>query len=289
MDLIDTHQHLMYRDHLTYSWADNFPPIDKGDFKDPFYEDEIAVEDLPDDERELDLSSIESANDSGEKPNRGTRSSVKKEKNFYLRDKSLKVEVKNNFSEGPSLFSNAFAALQAGHYESAVAYYEKILEKNPKNQKAMFGAATAYHYLKDYIMAKAYYKKLIKLGKNNIKAFNNYILLLIEESPKKAKENLIKLWASNPRFAPIPSHLGNLAFDDGDYRKAMEYYLKAIELDRKNYKYMNNLAVTLEVLGANKEAVSVYKKLYTASVKGTYKPEKANFFREKLFNLMSSN
>ena len=32
MDLIDTHQHLMYRDHLTYSWADNFPPIDKGDF-----------------------------------------------------------------------------------------------------------------------------------------------------------------------------------------------------------------------------------------------------------------
>ncbi|MAV63728.1 MAG: amidohydrolase [Candidatus Marinimicrobia bacterium] len=32
MDLIDTHQHLMYRDELGYSWADNFPPIDKGDF-----------------------------------------------------------------------------------------------------------------------------------------------------------------------------------------------------------------------------------------------------------------
>ena len=32
MELIDTHQHLMYRDQLGYSWADGFPPIDKGDF-----------------------------------------------------------------------------------------------------------------------------------------------------------------------------------------------------------------------------------------------------------------
>ena len=32
MELIDTHQHLMYRDQLGYSWANEFPPIDKGNF-----------------------------------------------------------------------------------------------------------------------------------------------------------------------------------------------------------------------------------------------------------------
>ena len=32
MELIDTHQHLMYRDQVGYSWANEFPPIDKGDF-----------------------------------------------------------------------------------------------------------------------------------------------------------------------------------------------------------------------------------------------------------------
>ena len=30
MELIDTHQHLMYRDQVGYSWANEFPPIDKG-------------------------------------------------------------------------------------------------------------------------------------------------------------------------------------------------------------------------------------------------------------------
>ena len=32
MELIDTHQHLMYRDQVGYSWANEFPPIDKGNF-----------------------------------------------------------------------------------------------------------------------------------------------------------------------------------------------------------------------------------------------------------------
>ena len=32
MELIDTHQHLMYRDQVGYSWANEFPPIDKGKF-----------------------------------------------------------------------------------------------------------------------------------------------------------------------------------------------------------------------------------------------------------------
>ena len=32
MQLIDTHQHLMYRDQVGYSWANEFPPIDKGNF-----------------------------------------------------------------------------------------------------------------------------------------------------------------------------------------------------------------------------------------------------------------
>ena len=32
MELIDTHQHFMYRDQVGYSWADGFSPLDKGNF-----------------------------------------------------------------------------------------------------------------------------------------------------------------------------------------------------------------------------------------------------------------
>ena len=41
MELIDTHQHLMYRDQVRYSWANEFPPIDKGNFSLEDYENEI--------------------------------------------------------------------------------------------------------------------------------------------------------------------------------------------------------------------------------------------------------
>ncbi|MDD9908783.1 MAG: amidohydrolase family protein [Ahrensia sp.] len=32
VELIDTHQHLLYRDALRYEWADDLPPLEKGDF-----------------------------------------------------------------------------------------------------------------------------------------------------------------------------------------------------------------------------------------------------------------
>ena len=32
MELIDTHQHFMYRDQVGYSWANGFSPLDKGNF-----------------------------------------------------------------------------------------------------------------------------------------------------------------------------------------------------------------------------------------------------------------
>lgn len=32
MDLIDTHQHLIYRDRFGYDWADGIPPLAKGDY-----------------------------------------------------------------------------------------------------------------------------------------------------------------------------------------------------------------------------------------------------------------
>ena len=42
MELIDTHQHLMYRDQVGYSWANEFPPIDKGNFTIEDYKELIS-------------------------------------------------------------------------------------------------------------------------------------------------------------------------------------------------------------------------------------------------------
>ncbi len=215
---------------------------------------------------------------------------VKKDKGpFYMRDKSLQVEVKDAPKNSLNNMSNAYEALKVGQYESAIKYYNEVLESEPKNEKALFGIATAYHMSKDYDKAKEAYLKIIKNDPEYWPAINNYIILVTEENPERAIPNLEDLQKRNPDFAAIPAQIGNLYYERGDSDKAIEYYVKAIKLDPKNIEYRYNLAIILDKANRYADATAMYRGLLEDASKGAELPTNPMTIKDRYDELMARN
>ena len=105
MELIDTHQHLMYRDQVGYSWANEFPPIDKGNFtledykeltKDYKIKGTIFMETGVDDsDYKKETKFIKSIMDQPDSNMKGMIVSIRPESSLILEENDMNVWMKN--------------------------------------------------------------------------------------------------------------------------------------------------------------------------------------------------
>jgi tetratricopeptide (TPR) repeat protein len=276
--------------------------IERGSFQDPFYEEikteEVANNDvkLPeseDVEENLQAISEQESEDVSAGETKHKAKQVAKVDNkpteFFLKEKSLKVEIKKDKRYLSKYLKNAFEALQVGQFESAISYYREVLKANPNNIKAQFGLATAYHKAGQYENAKDEYSKLLQKNKNYWPALNNYLILVSQEYPETAIERLEELKVKNPDYAAIPAQIGSLYYSRGKIQRAADYYLEAVNLEPKNSNYRYNLAVVLEQLSQKLNAAKVYKSLLDDAARGEKIPENANVIAERYFSLLSEN
>jgi tetratricopeptide (TPR) repeat protein len=269
--------------------------IDRGNFNNPFASsvsenayDETAPDDLADLNNDPNSPNAPVVDFSENGEMEGTTTSGNSE-NFFLQDAGLEVEVKQAPVNNVQTMNNAYGALKVGQYESAVRYYNEVLELDPNNKKALFGVATAYHMSKQYDKAREAYLKIINIDPKYAPAVNNYIILVTEENPEKAIERLENLYSKNPSFAAIPAQLGNLYYNNGEPQKAVEYYAAAIKLEPRNIEYRYNVAVILEKSGNYSEAASLYKYLLDEAAKGVRLPEDPVVIRDRYYEIISKS
>jgi tetratricopeptide (TPR) repeat protein len=213
--------------------------------------------------KEIEVDSLDYASANAE----GSTASAQK-KNFYMRDTSMKVEVKSQAKADLKTMRDAYDALQSGQVESAIEYYKKANLENPSNNKILFGLATAYHIAGQRSDAKATYKKIIKNDPSFLQAINNYIVIVGEEGGERAIKELQNLMSKNPKYALIPAQIGAIYFKSKDYEKAAQYYSMAVNLDYNNNDYKYNLAITFDKLGAFARARNLYGELIEKAFQG---------------------
>ncbi len=286
----------------------NAVSVERGDFKDPFYE-ELAENPEPASTTTPNLTSIEGGEqitpgnnvkktELGDLKIKETKEVVSTEvapvipksltrAEFFVKDKNLNVEVKSGNNNLVKDKKNAYDALNLGMYESAISYYKKVIENNPNDKNALFGLATSYHKAKQYDKAKNAYLNLIKRDKNYFPAINNYIILVTERNADDAIPKLTELWKKNPYYPGIPAQIANLYYKKNNLQKAAEYYLQAINIDPDNLEYKYNVAVILEKMGEAKLAARYYKSLLDEAAKGQELPEDPLTIRDRYFFLMS--
>ncbi len=63
----------------------------------------------------------------------------------------------------------------------AIDFYRKALNKEPKNEEALYGIGNAYYYQGQFLKAKNYYEEIIKNDDNSVVGYSGLINLFIEK------------------------------------------------------------------------------------------------------------
>lgn len=109
---------------------------------------------------------------------------------------------------------SALVHLKLRETAECIKQIEKVLEKEPKNVKALYRLAQALESRKDYDEAIVEYKKILEIEPDN-KAAQQQILVCknalaeLRAQEKKRYTNLFKAYTSENKATPPPETSGN--------------------------------------------------------------------------------
>ena len=129
-------------------------------------------------------------------------------------------------------YSNvAGEAIATGDIDSAFWYLLESLEQEPENTIALNMLAIVYRRAGDEGMAEQIYKYGIDSLPENVSFLRNYRFLLNSQGRKAEAKSISRSLANLDDHNPFNwVNAGRSALDDGEYREAIKYFKKAIEL-----------------------------------------------------------
>jgi len=158
----------------------------------------------------------------------------------------------------------------------------KAEELDPENPEIQYNLAIAYRFMDLHANSIAHFKKAIELRQNFSEAYNDlgntYLILskwdLAIKCFEKALENTLY---PTPHFAY--NNLGQAYYNKGEYKKAVESYLKAIKYQPSFSMAFHYLGITYEAMNEWDKAIGAYKE----SIQYAPKDPRSHFYLGKLY------
>lgn len=181
------------------------------------------------------------------------------------RDSEASLLATNLLEKEPSnidvLELNVMIAKKKGDKVKKSQLIKKILAIEPKNVNANIELADEQALRKNWRNARDYYNRALSGDPENTEALFGYGKMCYymekDDDAKKAFNKLIELEPDNPQ---ANAYLAKYASESNQYRKAVEYVLKAIEQDGGNADYYFDLGTYKRYLGDYKGAEESWKK-----------------------------
>ncbi|CAL2080516.1 TPR repeat protein [Tenacibaculum sp. 190524A02b] len=164
--------------------------------------------------------------------------------NIYCNE--FKNKLDSNDYSNSGLIKSFFGA-----YNEALTDYQKAIELNPKNSIALNNRGYTYNIIEDYENALKDFEEAIALEENFAYALNNRGFAKIKLGKKEEGfKDLEKSMTLDDANSYCHLNFGIYHYDNGDYKKALQYYKKAKELDTTTYlldKYIEQVKQKLRV------------------------------------------
>lgn len=178
-------------------------------------------------------------------------------------NKKIKTEVNKSTDDTRilALKRKAFDAINVKQYEIAVKLYKDVLKIDKNDIYAKLGLATAYQYLGQYKQAKPLYLEVMEVFPTDQQVMANLLAIVSNETPYEAVYLLSNI-ADRNLTSPLIQAQTSIAYSKiENYKKAIEYLIRAIELDEDNLEYRYNLAVLHDLNKNYSQAKNMYKSL----------------------------
>lgn len=157
------------------------------------------------------------------------------------------------------LVTKAWRHYSQGEYTAAKLVYIDVLSRERNNRDALLGTAAIAFKQKDIERAKSIYGELIELNPRDPIAVAALINLEKVGADTMSESRLKFLIQKNDETAHLYFALGNIYSKQSRWPEAQKSYFKALKSDNDNADYAFNLAVSLDQMGKQKEAITFYK------------------------------
>ena len=175
-----------------------------------------------------------------------------------------------------ALVVDAFGAYRDKDYPRAESLYLDVLHSEPLHPDALAGMAAVYQKTSRDELALATYEKLLHLQPGNTLAASAVLSLRATGDNRGGESDLKHLLQRFPDAHHLQFTLGTIYVGEGRWPEARQAFQAAHELAPLNPDYSYNLAVSLERLGALRDA----RQHYEDALRNT--GDRSNFDQDKL-------
>ena len=163
---------------------------------------------------------------------------------------------------------------ESKHYKNAEEYYLKAIALDSDVNSSWNNLGLCYEKSQNRKKAETCYRKAIAAESTNIYPYYN-LAKLYSKIKFDSSEKLMSICREkNPDNALAFFYSGELAEEIKDYKRAEEYYLKAIALDSGNCAYWNELGGISGENSSTSSAIEYFRK--AISIDSNYLPATAN-------------
>ncbi len=154
----------------------------------------------------------------------------------------------------------AWLAYERGQYDEAEKLYAEVLHLEKNNRDAMLGLGAIAIHKKDTRAAKKYYLALLKQDPRDPIATAAIASLHSDKtSIESDEEYLLSALQKNPSAHHLSFALGNIYAQQREWKEAQQYYFNAWQNNNENADYVFNLAVSMDQLSKQEQAIEFYK------------------------------
>jgi Flp pilus assembly protein TadD len=150
---------------------------------------------------------------------------------------------------------------QRGDYTGARESFELALQLQPQDATLLFNLGQCYDRQGNAAKAEECYKQCLERSANHADCRHALAVLWVLNGRRADAERLVADWlAREPKLSAAWAEHGWLLRQDGELPQAQASLQKALELDAKNLRALNELAVLFEVLELPERALVLYER-----------------------------
>jgi tetratricopeptide (TPR) repeat protein len=168
------------------------------------------------------------------------------------------------------LVASGYAAYQAGDLAKARGEYQQALRDEPSNRDALLGLAAVEMRSQRFDLADAYYQRILQADPRDPHAQAGVIALRAQQlDPVQVESRMKSLIAADRGATVLHFTLGNQYAQQGRWSEAQQAYFKAFATDPENPDFAFNLAVSLDQLHQRSLALEYYRRALALAQKRT--------------------
>ena len=172
----------------------------------------------------------------------------------------VSIQKTNKVDPVGAVLDKAWLLYDKGLYDDAKQAYEEVLLIEERNRDALLGLGAISILQKDNVKARSIYSTLLELDPRDPIATAAIASIRSEAGSLGADESyLLSMLQKNAEAPHLNFSLANIYAQQNKWPSAQKYYFKAWQVDSDNADYIFNLAVSLDQLGKNEQAIKFYR------------------------------